>query len=120
MATSEIIDAYMNAWNETDEAKRRALLDTAWADAGVYTDPMSDVTGREALVELIASFHKQMPGATIAMASGIDSHHDRVRFAWKLLTPQGATQIEGIDVGQLAADGRLQSITGFWGSPPAT
>ena len=119
MATKDIVEAYMAAWNETDEAKRRDLLDQCWNDSGAYTDPMADISGRDALFALISQFQTQMPGAAIGMTSGIDQHHDRVRFGWKLT---GAAQaIEGIDVGQIAADGRLASIIGFWGinPPPA-
>ena len=90
MATKETIEAYMAAWNEPDEAKRAKLLDKCWADAGTYTDPMSDVAGREALAAVIAGFRQQMPGAGLAFTSGIDEHH-----------------------------GRIESIIGFWGANPA-
>ena len=113
--TNEIVHAYMAAWNEQDEGKRRQLLEKAWAEDGRYTDPMSDAAGREALVALISQFHKQMPGAGILPTSGIDEHHGRLRFAWKMTAADGSTGMEGIDVGQLAEDGRLQSIVGFFG-----
>jgi hypothetical protein len=116
MAANEIVETYMAAWNETDEAKRRGLIDTCWNEAGTYTDPLADVTGREALAATIAGFHAQMPGATIDLTTGIDQHHDRIRFGWKLVG--GPQEIEGIDVGVIAADGRLASITGFWGVNP--
>jgi hypothetical protein len=118
MATKDIIEAYMAAWNETDEGKRGALIDQCWNESGTYIDPVADVGGREGLAALIAQFQSQMPGGAIVATSGIDQHHDRVRFGWKLT---GAPQpIEGIDVGQIAADGRLASIIGFWGvNPPA-
>ena len=48
ITTQQIVEAYGAAWNEPDQAKRRALLDQAWADGGVYTDPQSHVEGREA------------------------------------------------------------------------
>jgi SnoaL-like domain len=116
--TNEIVHAYMAAWNEPDERKRRQLLEKAWADDGRYTDPMSDAQGRDALVALISQFHKQMPGAGILPTSGIDEHHGRLRFAWKMTAADGSTGMEGIDIGQLAEDGRLQSIVGFFGTPP--
>ncbi|MEX0684318.1 MAG: nuclear transport factor 2 family protein [Dehalococcoidia bacterium] len=116
MATKETVEAYLSAWNETDEAKRQQILERCWADSGTYTDPMSDVAGREALAGLIAGFQQQMPGASIALSSAIDEHHGRIRFGWKL---DGApTPMEGIDVGLLAGDGRLESIVGFWGTAP--
>lgn len=118
MATKETVEAYLAAWNETDESRRRALIDQCWAESGTYTDPMSDVSGRDGLNSLIAQFQQQMPGATIAFTSGVDEHHGRIRFGWKL--EGGPQAMEGIDVGLLSSDGRLQSIVGFWGAnPPA-
>ena len=115
----EVIDAYMAAWNETDEGKRRSLLEKAWADDGAYTDPQSDVAGREALVALIGGMHAQMPGARIDVASKTDLHHDKLRFAWKFASADGAMTVEGVDFGELAEDGRLRKIVGFWDEPPA-
>ena len=70
--TEEVVAAYMAAWNETDEGKRRRLLEKAWADDGAYTDPQSDVAGRDALVALIGGMHGQMPGARIDVTSKTD------------------------------------------------
>jgi hypothetical protein len=118
VSTKQIIDTYIAAWNETDEAKRVALIEECWDAGATYTDPTADVSGREALAGLIAGFQQQMPGASIAVASGIDEHHGRIRFGWRLLADDGSTRMEGIDVGQLAPDGRLESIVGFWGATP--
>lgn len=116
---ARIVDAYGAAWLERDPAKRLALLETAWADDGVYQDPNADVTGRQALSDHIGGFHKAMPGARIVLTSGADVHHGKLRFTWKMVTAEGATAIEGIDFGVLAGDGRLAGITGFFGPVPA-
>ena len=116
--TQEVVDAYGKAWNEPDETERRRLLEVAWTDGGTFTDPQSDVAGRDALVAHIASFHQQFAGAQITPASGVDEHHGRVRFTWKMTGADGATIMEGIDFGELAADGRLQKIVGFFGPAP--
>lgn len=118
-SVEDTVQAYGAAWNEPEEAARRKLLEAAWSDDGAYTDPQSNVQGRDALVALIGGFQKQMPGARIELASGVDQHHDRLRFAWKLVGPNEATMVEGIDYGELAEDGRLSKIVGFWGQPPA-
>jgi hypothetical protein len=117
--TAEIVNLYMNAWNEPDSAKRATLLEQCWADDGVYVDPVSDVRGRDGLDSAIGGMHKQQPGASIALASGIDQHHNQVRFRWEFRQPDGKTAIAGIDYGELADDGRLARIIGFWGEPPA-
>lgn len=118
MSVQETIDTYIAAWNEEDETKRADLIRKCWAETGTYVDPMADVYGRDALSELIAGFHKQMPGARIAVTTGIDQHHNELRFGWTL---EGGQNIEGIDVGRLDGDGKLSSIVGFWGvnPPPA-
>jgi hypothetical protein len=119
MAVSEQLAAYMAAWNESDAAKRMALLEKAWADEGVYIDPVADVKGRDALAATIAALHAQQPGARIELASGVDQHHNQIRFRWDFIGADGKTQIQGIDVGEIAPDGRIARIVGYWGEPPA-
>jgi hypothetical protein len=118
MSVQETVDTYIDAWNEEDESKRAELIAKCWSESGTYTDPMADVRGRDALSELIAGFHKQMPGASIDVTTGIDQHHNQIRFGWAL---KGGSAIEGIDVGSLDGDDKLLSIVGFWGvnPPPA-
>ncbi|HUF53418.1 MAG TPA: nuclear transport factor 2 family protein [Dehalococcoidia bacterium] len=117
MSVQKTVEDYIAAWNEEDEAKRADLIAGCWAESGTYTDPMADVAGRDGLSQLIAGFHQQMPGARIKVTTGIDQHHDQIRFGWAL---QGGQAIEGIDVGRLDGGGKLLSIVGFWGAnPPA-
>ncbi len=59
------------------------------------------------------------PGHSFRRTTGIDAHHEFVRFGWELVGPDGAVAIAGYDVGELADDGRLRRITGFFGDPPA-
>jgi len=75
--------------------------------------------GHAGLSQMVEGVHAQFPGHTFRRLSGIDTHHDRVRFAWDLVAPDGAVTVAGIDVGELGPDGRLRSITGFFGEPPA-
>jgi len=119
MGTLETVKTYIAAWNEPDAAKRKPLIDACWGDEGRYCDPQADVTGRAALDATIAAMHAQAPGATIDLISGIDQHHDQIRFAWAFRTADGNVPIRGIDVGEVAPDGRLARIVGFWGEPPA-
>jgi len=118
-AIPDTIAAYIAAWGERDEAKRRALIEQAWADDGLYVDPVAEGRGRDALNQIIAGFHAQAPGARIDLASGVDQHHNQVRFAWNFVQADGKVAIEGIDAGELADDGRIRRIVGFWGAPPA-
>jgi hypothetical protein len=116
---NDVVGAYGAAWLEPDEAVRMQLLETAWSDTGSYQDPTADVTGRGGLSAHIAGFHAQAPGAKILLTSGVDSHHGKLRFTWKMVGADDSVVMEGIDFGELAEDGRLAKIVGFFGAPAA-
>ena len=118
MAVDDVVRAYGAAWNEPHEAARRKLLDEAWADNGVYCDPIGRAEGRAALVEHIAGFHQQFEGHRIDLTSAVDEHDGFLRFTWVMAGPDGGNVMEGIDFGELAPDGRLRRITGFFGPLP--
>ena len=113
--TDAIITKYADAWNETDPAARAALLEDAWADDGHYVDPTAEVRGREALSAVIDGFQASLPGAVIVATSGALELHGLVHFTWAVVDASGGTLSEGLDVGQRAADGRLELISGFFG-----
>ena len=96
----------------------RRLLEKCWAEDGVYADPLNVAEGRDALERLIQGFQQRSPGATIPLASGVEEHHHFVRFRWAMHSKDGSQVLEGFDVGELASDGRLRRITGFFGPFP--
>ena len=114
----ETVAAYAAAWSEADVAKRRELLEQAWAADGVYTDPTAHVEGREALVQHISGFLKSLPGHRIEATSRADVHHNLLRFSWRLTKPDGSVMTEGMDFGTIDASGRLTRIVGFFGPFP--
>jgi hypothetical protein len=118
MDVGAVVAAYGSSWNEPDEAARRQLLESAWADDGTYSDPTATVEGREALVAHIGAFQVAMPGQTIDLVTGADEHDGHVRFGWVMHGSDGSAVLEGMDYGRLAKDGRLQQIVGFFGPFP--
>jgi hypothetical protein len=112
------IDTYVAIWNELDAARRSEYIHRAWSEAGRYLDPVSQCEGQAGLSELVANMHAQFPGYRIRRASGIDSHHDLVRFGWEFVAPDGTVTVSGIDVGVVAPDGRLEYVIGFFGPLP--
>ena len=111
----EVVATYGAAWNEPDLAARQRLLEKAWSATGTYTDPTVHLEGRDALAQHIAGFQKGLPGATIVPTSHADVHHGRLRFTWRLVKADGSTLTEGVDFGELDAEGRIQKIIGFFG-----
>jgi hypothetical protein len=116
---TKTVDAYLAMWNEADPARRAEHIERAWARHGRYVDPQLEAEGRTALNDMVGAVQTRFPGHRFRRVSGIDNHHDQLRFAWELAAPDGSIVVAGIDVGELASDGRLQRVTGFFGALPA-
>ena len=124
-SADEALLAYAEAWNIPDASKRPELLDIGLSDACSYTDPAYEVRGKEELADHIGrslsgeAYDGLGAGARIPLSSGLDQHHGMFRFTWVLIEPQEQQiLLEGMDFVELAADGRLQRITGFFGAFP--
>src|SRR5262245_54244023 len=104
--TTTIIDTYLAMWNETDSKRRAQLIEQAWAGNGHYVDPMLEAEGYAALTEMVAGVQAKFPGHRFRRRSGVDTHHNQLRFAWDLVSPDGTVVVAGVDVGALAAGGR--------------
>ena len=110
------VNDYIATWNERDPERRRTLVAQAFADDASYLDPHRSGHGPDEIDAMIATAQDQLPGHRIELSFGPEAHNDRVRFAWKLLGPDGAVG-GGTDFATVTADGRLGSVTGF--SDPA-
>jgi hypothetical protein len=111
---TDLVDAYVASWNESDAAVRTRLVEQAWAEQGRYLDPLLDLTGHEALATLAPVLEQHYPGHRIGRTGDVDQHHNVFRFTWELTGPDGAVVIAGLDVGVLADDGRISAIAGFF------
>ena len=117
-AITKTLTQYMAAWNEPDHTARHALLAQCWNDSGVYLDRNVSLDGRDALAAKIGEVMASRPGARLEFMSGIDVHHNVVRFLWRLVRVDGTCGDTSIDFGEIGADGRLVKIVGFFGPPP--
>jgi hypothetical protein len=121
----EVVLAYIEAWSTPEEAVRRQLLDVSLADDASYTDPVYEVRGKEEIASHIGrslngeAYDGAGAGARIPISSGVDQHHGILRFSWVMIEPhKRQILLEGMDFVELAADGRLQHISGFFGAFP--
>lgn len=110
--------AYCAAWNTTDRSARDGLLARVWAADGVYSDPEPTLAaGRSALGDAISEFQHHHPGARFR-CSAPQTHHRAMRVSWILLGPDGTQLTQGMDFYDLATDGRISRVVGFFGAPP--
>jgi hypothetical protein len=114
-AVEATVDAYLETWNETDAAKRGALIAQSLGADLWYRDPMLEADGLEAYDAMIAAVQAQFPGLVMRRTSPIDAHRDLVRFNWALGAPGEDPVFAGLDVAKTDADGKLHRIIGFAG-----
>ena len=110
---------YIAAWNATDPAQRRAAIARAWTEDGSYLDAHRDGAGYDAIDAMIATVQQRFAGYRFRLSSGIEMHHDRVRFSWQAGGAADAPLFfAGTDFATVATDGRFGSVTGFIDAMP--
>ena len=112
--TASVVDGYIAVFNEADTERRRALIADTFTPDATYLDPIMAGDGADGIDAMVAGVHQQFPGHRFELTQGPDAHHDRVRFAWRLLAPGGDQEVgRGVDFATVADDGRLRAVTGF-------
>jgi hypothetical protein len=109
-----LADRYIAMWNETDGKRRRGLIAELWTETARYRDPMLSGDGPDGIDTMVAAVQSQYPAHRFHRTGAVDAHHQSLRFAWELRAEGEPPFVAGIDIGEVAADGRLQSITGFF------
>ncbi|MGH8806594.1 MAG: nuclear transport factor 2 family protein [Noviherbaspirillum sp.] len=111
-----LIDSYIATWNETDAARRRALIARIWTEDAHYVDPLMQAYGHAGIDAMVQGMQERFPRHRFHRVGEVDAFRDHVRFAWTLAPldrdAEGAMHAQGTDFG-VVADGRLRSITGF-------
>lgn len=104
---------YLELWNEPDNTRRRAMLDSHWAPDASYVDPMMAAHGRDQLVAMIEAARSQFPGYRFSLRGSADGYGDRVRFSWSLGPGEAPETVQGTDMVRLDEHGRIAEVIGF-------
>jgi hypothetical protein len=120
MHAEQLVERYLDTWNETDADARCAAVADVYADGAQYVDPLADVTGHAQISELIGAVQQQVPGHVFRLADGgVDAHHNVARFSWELVPAAGGESLAiGFDVAVIEEDGRIASVLGFLDKAP--
>jgi hypothetical protein len=114
MPTPEhVMSVYVSLWNASDETERRQLAEEALAEDALVSYPTIACRGRADTVAAISRVQEQMPGMHFVATSGVEQHHGWLRASWRLIQSDGTVRMDGEDVAELAADGRLARVIGF-------
>ncbi|MGO9558260.1 MAG: hypothetical protein ACLPQS_13230 [Acidimicrobiales bacterium] len=118
-ALVDVVNLWLDAWNEEGAERRRTLIEGCWVPGGRYADPFLEAAGAEAITSSLGQLRALFPGYSVRRKSGIEFHFGRLRFAWVLLDPGGSVVGDGIDIAELSDDGRFQHLVTFVGETVA-
>lgn len=104
--------SYAKTWSQ-DGAERDAVLADLTADNVTYTDPNTDVVGRNAFSAYMGQFQKDMPDTHFEILE-VKNHHNKTLARWQLCAIDGSVMMPGTSFATLGEDGKFTSFTGFF------
>jgi hypothetical protein len=83
------VDTHLAGYCEPDANWRAELLGRVWADDGVLLDPPLEGTGPAGIAALVDAVLAHYPNHRFERTTELDAHHDRARYGWALVAPDG-------------------------------
>ena len=112
------LDAFFDAWSETDPAGQLILLSKALSETAHYADPRTDgVDGIEEIAAYVAQFAQIAPGAKAEVISS-ETRAGVTRATVRFSMPGGMEQL-GQYFAETDHEGLLKRLVGFKGTGEA-
>ena len=111
---ASMADAWFAAWGNPDAAVREREI-TRIATAGVtFRDRFSCTGGAADLLPHLAAAQHHMPGIRLQRQGDVRHCQGTALVDWVALNADGEERARGTNVFVFGADGRIESVTGFW------
>lgn len=108
-----VVDAWYDAWADTDAASRERTLSRIAADTLRFRDRYSNTDGVADLVAHIAGGQRFMPGIRMTRSGDIRHCQGTVLADFVARSSDGQQRATGTNVFVFGADGKLEWVTGF-------
>jgi uncharacterized protein YndB with AHSA1/START domain len=111
------VDAWFEAWAETDATKREQLLGNVVSPEVRFQDRYSNLEGLQDLLPHIAASQHFMPDMRIRRAGEPRHCQGTLLCDWIASGSDGQPKAQGTNVFVLGPTGRIEWVTGFWAAP---
>jgi hypothetical protein len=112
----EAAPAFIAAWNVEDDGERQRLLAACCATDARFVSPQGVTSGLEDFGRSVGAFRRAFPRAEVVLGRP-DQHSGYARFRWETRWNDGRDPLTGEDLVAFGADGRIQLVVSFDGSP---
>jgi uncharacterized protein YndB with AHSA1/START domain len=111
---SRAVDIWFNAWNDTDDVARKAMLSAVAVPNVRMQDKFSNLDGMDDVLPHIAAAQRFMPGLTIRRNGNVRHCQGMVLADWTAVGLDGSEKARGTNVFVLGPTGQIEWVTGFW------
>ena len=115
---ASLVDRWFAVWSEPDAGRRDSELRDIASSGIRVRDRFSALSGMTDLVNHIAAAQRFMPGIRITRTGEIRHCQGTAVSDWVVRTAAGEERGTGLTVFEFGADGKIQSVTGFWSQHP--
>jgi hypothetical protein len=109
-------ERYVASWKAASAEAKSALYASCLTPDCVYTDPLVEAKGWDALLAYMVEFHRQLPGAHFVTET-FSGHHGKSLASWTMRSADGTAIGTGTSYGEYDAGNRLVRMTGFFETP---
>ncbi|GAA1177742.1 nuclear transport factor 2 family protein [Pseudonocardia alaniniphila] len=112
------VERYVAFWNADTAEDQQRLASMTFIDDVQYTAPVGVLSGPAALTGFRTQFIDHVGPATFHARENPQTHNDRARLKWEIVTGEGKSFATGTDVMVIDADGLISSVTSFLDRAP--
>ena len=114
-AAADRVDAWFRAWSEPNDEARRAAFTGIAASEIAFRDRFSMTDGLDDLVGHTGAAQRFMPGIRLVRRGDVSHCQGTAVVDWVALKGESEERGRGSNVFVFNAEGRIESVTGFWG-----
>jgi uncharacterized protein YndB with AHSA1/START domain len=108
------VDAFLRAFGNPDGQTRRSLMESCATPGVVFRDAFSATEGIEDMLANLDAVQIFMPGITLERAGDVRLSQGTAIVPWVAKKSDGEPAGRGTNVFDLAPDGRIARVVGFW------
>ena len=105
--------------NESDAAKRDALVGRIFSDGAVLGDSVLRAAGHKAIADRIETLQRSLPGQKFQLIGQPDHQHDAWRISFEVADKTGSTAFEGLIFALTGPEGKFARVDIFTGPTAA-
>jgi uncharacterized protein YndB with AHSA1/START domain len=109
------VDGWFSAWSDPDAATRDSALRALAAETIRMSDRFSAIQGIDDLIVHVAAARRFMPGVRMEGDGDVRQCQGLALADWIARSADGTQIATGTNVFALDGDGKIESVTGFWG-----